>query len=432
MTSTLVNRCNPIGPGTQTRTPSVVVGHSGKQHAYRLAAAVQQAGALEAFLTSGYYKPASFPDRLLGRLRKADAALRRRHLPELDPERVARRWWLEAPELLARAVVPKSTLPGRLVCWRDAAFDRWAARRWVARGDVYWGFQGSCLESLRAARRAGRVAIAEFATAHVVQAIRLLSREAERHPEWADSISNLYFPDWYQARLEREPHEADYCVAASGFTRQSLCDVGVSPDKVKLLPLGTDLADFTFAPRQADGPFRILFVGGIGQRKGVKYLLEAYGRMRTPGTELVFVGPMCGSGKAFESYRGTYTYLGRRDQGDVVREMHRCHVLVLPSVFEGFGLVIPEAMATGMPVIASTHTAGPEIVREGEDGFVLAPEDVDGLAARLDWLAGHRKEAAGMGRVAAKRAEAFSWTAHAARVRDLLSEIVCPPGNVGG
>ena len=95
---------------------------------------------------------------------------------------------------------------------------------------------------------------------------------------------------------------------------------------------------------------------------------------------------MMGSGKALEQYRGDYDYRGRLDQSGVIEEMRRCHVLVLPSVFEGFGLVIPEAMATGMPVIASTHSIGPEIIRDGEDGFILEPDDVEGLTANSNGL----------------------------------------------
>jgi glycosyltransferase involved in cell wall biosynthesis len=101
--------------------------------------------------------------------------------------------------------------------------------------------------------------------------------------------------------------------------------------------------------------------------------------------------------------------------------MHAAHVLVLPSVFEGFGLVIPEAMATGMPVIASTHSAGPEMIREGREGFVLEPDDVDGLADRLERLASDRQRAVEMGIEAADRAREFSWDAHAKRVGEIIT-----------
>ena len=105
---------------------------------------------------------------------------------------------------------------------RDAAFDKWVASRFAFESDIFWGFQGSCLESLQAAKTAGRLAVCEFATAHVTAAIRILSEEAEKHPEWAGTISNLHFPDWYRQRLEQEPHAADVCIAASGFTQRSL------------------------------------------------------------------------------------------------------------------------------------------------------------------------------------------------------------------
>lgn len=403
--------------------PTVLEAHSGKQHAYRHAAALESLGALHKFVTSGYYKPDAFPDRLLSWSKWFDSRLRRRTLSALPSAKVVRRWRFELPELAARAILGSGPVAERLMMHRDARFDRWLARTWACVADIYWGFQGSCLESLRAARKAGAIAVAEFATAHVTSAIEILAREAERHPEWADTISNFHFPDWYRHRLEQEPHEADYCVVASEFSRKSLLRVGIDADRIKLLPLGVDVDDFSFVPRTTTGPFRILFVGGVGQRKGIKYLLEAYKRMRTSETELVLVGPLIGTGQALARYNGTYTYRGRLDQAAVVREMQSAHVLVLPSVFEGFGLVIPEAMATGMPVIASTHSIGPEIVREGQDGFVLEPDDVEGLAAKLTWLAGHRVGAAEMGREAAERAKAVSWKAHAVRLREILREI---------
>ena len=80
-------------------------------------------------------------------------------------------------------------------------------------------------------------------------------------------------------------------------------------------------------------------------------------------------------------------------------------------------------MATGMPVIASTHSIGPEIIRENRDGFVLAPDDVDGLAAKLDWLAGHREDVCQMGREAAEQAKSVSWETHADRLKTILHEI---------
>jgi glycosyltransferase involved in cell wall biosynthesis len=401
----------------------VRVAHSGKQHAYRHALAVERCGALDRFITSSYYKPDAIPDSWLARVPRFDRALRRRFQEGLPSPKVVRGWRFELPELIARRALGPGQIADDCVFRRDVSFDRWVARRWVRDCDVYWGFQGSCLDSLRAAQERGITAVAEFATAHVTTAIDVLAREAERHPEWAATISNFHFPDWYRERLEEEPHVADVCIAASQFTHQSLLEAGIEGHRIMLLPLGADLDQFQYSPRTADGPFRILFVGGVGQRKGIKYLLQAFERIRGRGMELTIAGPLPADMRPLAPYQGRVRLTGRLDQVEIVREMQTAHVLVLPSVFEGFGLVIVEAMATGMPVIASTHSAGPEIIREGRDGFVLEPNDVEGLADRLEQLRSDRPRTVEMGIQAASRARDFSWEAHTGRVRQILNSL---------
>src|SRR5262245_55009468 len=95
--------------------PSVVVAQSGKQHAYRHSAAVQQAGVLHSFVTSGYYRPDAFPDRVASWLPWLDTRLRRRHLKGLKSDRVVRRWRFELPEVMARALVGSGPLADGLV-----------------------------------------------------------------------------------------------------------------------------------------------------------------------------------------------------------------------------------------------------------------------------------------------------------------------------
>lgn len=425
---------------------NVVVSHSGKQHAYRHALALQRLGALRWFITSSYYAPSRWPDRWLSRVPALDRYLRRRHLDGLA-DRVIRQPLFELPEVLCRAAGRNGAWARDFVLHRDALFDRWVAAAGLipaASADVFWGFQGSCSDSLLAARAHGLTALVELATGHAPAAERILGRERERSPEWADSISNAGFPRWYTRRLEAETERADYCVVASAFTRRTLCESGVSEAKIRLLPLGADLDAFTFRRRSPEGPFQILFVGGVGQRKGIRYLLEAFDRIRSrtsagrrhAGVRLVVAGPMVGSGRAFRAHARHVDYVGRVNPARVVQLMHESHVLALPSLFEGFGLVIVEAMATGMPVVASTHSAAPEIVREGRDGYVVSPDDVEALADRLTRLAEDRQGAVEMGVEAARRARAYGWGEHAHRLRVLCREIADRraqgPGTLGG
>lgn len=404
--------------------PQTLVAHSGKQHAYRHALSLQSLGCLAGFVTSSYFKPRQFPDRLLAISPRMNRFLLRRSLAGLREDLVHRRWRYEAPEIASRWLRGNSRSADIHMFRRDERFDRWVARRFSSVGKVFWGFQGSCLHSLAAARAAGRLAVAEFTIAHVTTAIQILSREIERHPEWAATVSNAVFPDWYRERLEQEPFAADYCIVTSGFMKRSLLAAGVPEEKMRVLPLGVDLGQFQPVSRRADGPFRILFVGGVGQRKGVKYLLEAYRKIRSPSTELVLAGPLPADMSPLKPYEQMVTLTGRLNQAEVIEQMRNADVMVLPSLLEGFALVVPEAMATGLPVIASTHTgSGTEMIREGRDGFVIEPDDVEGLARHLDWLATHRQQARQMGNEASERAHEFSWSAHAGRVAQLLHEI---------
>lgn len=401
----------------------VTVSHSGKQHAYQHALSIQRLGCLHRFVTSTYYRRDSWPDRVAGFCPPLDMELRKRWLKGLDSRRVTRSLRFEIPELWHRRVRRDRVAAELAMFQRDSAFDAWVAERFATESDIFWGFQGSCLASLKAAREAHRLAVCEFATAHVRAAIRILTQEAERHPEWAGTISNLHFPDWYVERLEKEPHAAELCVAASGFTKQSLLEVGIPEDDILVLPLGADVEQFRYAPRRVDQPLKILFVGGIGQRKGIKYLLEAVQQLGSSHVELCLLGPLPADTSVLDQFSSSFTYLGQTDQAGVVRHMHEADLLVLPSVFEGFGLVIIEAMATGMPVIASTHSVAPEVIDDGVHGFVLEPDDVQGLAEKLDWAASHRSELCEMGAQAGQRAREFSWEAHTTRLGRLLAEI---------
>jgi starch synthase len=398
----------------------VTVAHSGKQHAYRHALSVQQLGLLRQFVTSTYYRRDCWPDRLATLMPRVDIGLQKRWLEGLDSRLVTRHLSLEVPELVYRNVMKNPKRAETAMFERDAAFDRWVASRFAFESDIFWGFQGSCLESLKAANSAGKTAVCEFATAHVTAAIRILSEEAEKHPEWAATISNLNFPGWYRERLEQEPHAAHVCIAASGFTQRSLEEVGIPSERIQLLPLAADVDLFQFAERRRVGPLKVLFVGGIGQRKGIKYLLEAVRQLDSAQIELSLLGPAPAYDRPLKAFSKWHTYLGRTDQAGVVRQMQKADVLVLPSVFEGFGLVIIEAMATGLPVITSTHSCGPEVIREAVDGFVLAPDDVTGLAQKIAWCAEHRDQLVQMGRAAHERAHEFSWDAHRERLNQLL------------
>ena len=101
-------------------------------------------------------------------------------------------------------------------------------------------------------------------------------------------------------------------------------------------------------------------------------------------------------------------------------------VFVFPSLAEGFGLVLLEAMACGIPVITTPNTAGPDILTDGVEGFIVPIRDVEALKAKLEWCYEHPQELAEMGLAARRRAEELTWGRYRStlvgRVQELFGE----------
>jgi glycosyltransferase involved in cell wall biosynthesis len=109
--------------------------------------------------------------------------------------------------------------------------------------------------------------------------------------------------------------------------------------------------------------------------------------------------------------------------------MARCDVLVFPSLFEGFGLVILEAMAAGLPVIASRNTGGPDVIEEGKEGFIVPAGDAEALRQKMDWCERNSEKVAEMGRAAHQKAMGFTWEKYGEKYSQLLLEILDPSPN---
>jgi glycosyltransferase involved in cell wall biosynthesis len=155
------------------------------------------------------------------------------------------------------------------------------------------------------------------------------------------------------------------------------------------------------------------------QRKGLYYLLSAAAKLPANQVEVV----LCGRGfidheliRLFGSVN-IEVKVGLSSQ-DLVSEMHKADVFVLPSLTEGFAHVILEAMSAGLPVITTSNTCGPDVVSEGVDGFIVPIRSTEMLAAKLDWCAIQKDQLFQMGQQAARKARQYTWNAFRHKVRD--------------
>lgn len=218
---------------------------------------------------------------------------------------------------------------------------------------------------------------------------------------------------------------ADRLLPWSTWARSSLIeDYGVAPAKIEVVPPGVDLSTWTPGAKESPGLLRILFVGGDFERKGGDVLLRAF-RMLPPGTaELSLV-----TRTQIPGTEDIHVYNDMQPNSpELIKLYHNSDVFVLPTEAEAFGIAAVEASACGLPVIATGIGGLPDIVLDGETGFLTIPGDVTGLAERLRLLAGDRDRCQRMGKAARAHAEqAFDARRNANRVVHHLTEVADSP-----
>jgi starch synthase len=294
------------------------------------------------------------------------------------------------------------------------ALDRAVARRLRSgkfRG-VYAYEDGARL-AFAEARKRGLRTLYDLPIGHWRAARTLLLDEAEREPEWASTLVGNRDSPAKTERKDAELAQADVVFVASTYTRRTLADAADFKGTVLVVPYGApDLlpaaADSAPSP-PASEKLRVLFVGSLGQRKGLSYLFAACRQLRSAVTLTVIGRKPDAPCPALDRELANVRWIPTATHQGILAEMAAHDVFVFPSLFEGFGLVLLEALAMGLPVITTAHTAGPDIIHEGVEGFIVPIRDSAAIAARLELLHRDRPRLAEMSRRARQRAREYSW-----------------------
>lgn len=234
------------------------------------------------------------------------------------------------------------------------------------------------------------------------------------------TINELGWPEPVFDTLCREPLLADRCIVASNYALRTLIENGVNPKIVSVVPYGVDIDFFTPSTPPENGNFRVLFVGQPVRQKGLHYLLEAWTRLNLPKSELRVVARTDRDNAILRRYAGKFTFVGALRWSSLREEYRRADLLCLPSLSEGFGLVALESLACGTPVLASDAAGSSELLRDGEDGFVVPAGNLATLMAALESAYSDRRRLRDMRIAARGKAENFPWS----RFRQAIRAVV--------
>jgi glycosyltransferase involved in cell wall biosynthesis len=341
------------------------------------------------------------------------------------PKFIPARWGIPRPQIssvLSNELMQRAE--GNLPAWLRRRFDaesallddyaRKAARRLRPGADLLVAWSASALPALRRARELGMRTLVERGSTHIAWQTELLASEYARFGLRPRTAS----PRIVERELA-EYAEADAIAVPSRFARQTFIERGIPAERVICTPYGVSLASFAPPATPGDDVFRVIHCGAVTLRKGCHYLLEAFHGLALPRAELWLVGEVA---PEMEAFRRRYAspqivFHGARPQAELASCYGRASVFCLASLEEGLAMVIPQAMACGLPVIATPNSGAEELVREGEQGLLVPIRDVDALRERILALYRDPERRRAMGRAALARVRAgFRWSDYGDRV----------------
>jgi glycosyltransferase involved in cell wall biosynthesis len=272
---------------------------------------------------------------------------------------------------------------------------------------------------LRWARAAGVPTVLDSPNGHLRNFRDVYCRESRT---WCGTPYRGHPSEAMVERVEEEYRLADRIRVSSAWAKASLIAGGVERDKVDVVPQPIDLVKYRPMPQseRAYGPLRVCFVGSLDLRKGFAYLLRAVRQFGPADVELRLAGAT--------GDRDCRRLLAREGTGLAVDAMpgdprpafQWADLLVLPSLEDGFGFVVAEAMACGLPVIVTDCCGAAELVEPGVTGWIVPAGDIEALVGALASAWGMRAELGAMGRHARAAIEAFALPPNRDRFRAIL------------
>jgi glycosyltransferase involved in cell wall biosynthesis len=317
-----------------------------------------------------------------------------------------------------RSVLTKMRADPRLLdsVWEYGvlSFDRAVARTGLNEINAIYGYEYSSLATFDEAKRHGLACIYEVPSPEHEFVEALIQHEIERFPELDNGTRN-YFRRRQIRRSERRRQEwalADVVIVNSTITRNSYAAAGFDVQKVRVIPLGAPPV-YECAVQARGGeqhPLRVLWVGTLSIRKGAHYLLSAWKNFVQAGDATLDVYGAIGlPDRMMRDLPPSIRIYPTIPRSELSSRYYSADVLVFPTLCDGFGMVITEAFAHGLPVITTRQAGAVDLVRHGENGLIIAPADSHALYEALQWCATHRTQLKAMRQLAVETARAGQW-----------------------
>jgi glycosyltransferase involved in cell wall biosynthesis len=378
-------------------------------------------GLLEADALSEFHTSiAVFPGTLLSKISKINGLqeLNRRsfsptleHFTKTSP-------WLE----LGRQVAMKMKLSG-LTAHESGAFsvdaiyknlDQAVARSLKSSNRKgitgIYAFEDGALQSFKEAKKQGVKCLYDLPIGYWRAAKRLLALEKERWPEWSATLSGFKDSEEKLQTKDQELLFADQIFVGSNFTKETLKDFPGKLAPVTVIPYGfPQVVEHRDYSSTKNRKLKLLFVGGLSQRKGIADLFAVADQLKDH-VELTVVGRKTTEEcEALNKELTKHNWIPSLPHDQILKLMPHHDVLIFPSLFEGFGLVITEAMSQGLPVITTDRTIGPDFISNNKNGWLIEAGSTIALQQAIEHLLTNPDQVTSAGMAAMQTAKNRTW-----------------------
>jgi glycosyltransferase involved in cell wall biosynthesis len=398
--------------------------------AQQAALAFEERGALTAYLTAYTHRQGGALSKLLraapaGLRNRIEPQLRRRAITSVPDALVEQRPFWE----LVRTLTDKAGAGPKTVdrVWDHLSHDftRAVGRR-LRRGDVgaIYAYEYTALEAFVEAERLGIARILDFPSLNSRQFEDLQRKEKERFPELVGP-HEAYFSTRFerrQSRRDAEMRAADIIITNSSVTRQSHIDGGADPDRTYAIPYGSPLPVAHVVDRAPSGPLHVLWAGTFSIRKGAHYFLEAWQKLNA-GTDAVvdIFGATALPERLWKPIPSGMTFHGSVPRSTLFEAFDAADVLMFPTLSDGFGMVVTEAFARGLPVITTDQAGASDLVDHEKNGLLISAGCTDAIVASLKWCLDNREGLAAMRNPAHDTACNWQWSDYRAALAEAVS-----------
>ena len=213
-------------------------------------------------------------------------------------------------------------------------------------------------------------------------------------------------------KYKREIIKANLHIVASSFSKNALIYDGIDPQNIIIAQYGINLSLFKNINNKSFNKIKILYVGEINQRKGIQEILNTAIELKNDHYIIEF--HLVGGGvdnypEIFKKFKNYVIFHGSLYFEKLLNIYNECNIFVFPSLGDGYGLVILEALAAGLPVIASRNCGGPDIIQDGYNGFLIDAGSTKQLKEKILWCYNHKEELPRMSGNAMQSVSNMSW-----------------------